>query len=314
MNHKREKGMGYDVPAVCGFRGTDHAEVPTMITLTAFVLTTSTFLQLLRFGQQRGASLSIIVAVNYTVAFGLTLAWGLTRLDTGTDHTTTLVAMGLVNGSLYFLHLLVTLAAFRLVGVGITTALCMTASVTPAFVAWAAWGEAISTPQWAGLAMLPAAVFLMRPVSPPVAVRTFATLKVDLVLLLAFGMAAVVSTMHKAADVFGRGGDQPLYNMTLFATAAISSVAYAVWRRRRVTRFEMSMGVAIGTVNCVNLLLLLLSLSQLPTAIVFPVSSCLLIIVNLVASRFLWGEALRRRQLLGVGVAIVVVILCNISG
>lgn len=306
--------MDYDDPASARFAVRYTPEVPTMTYLAAFILTNVTFLQLLRFGQQRGASLSIIVAVNYTVAFGMTAAWGLPGLDIGADHTTTLVAMGLITGLLYFLHLLVTLRSFRLVGVGITTTLCMTANLTPAFVAWAVWGEAISTLQWGALAILPAAVFLMRPVSLPVAGRTFASLQVDLVLLLAFSMAGVISTMHKAADVYGRDSEQPVYAVSLFAVAAMSSVAYAAYRCRRARRFDVGLGVVIGTINTANLFLLLLALSQLATAIVFPVSSCVLIILNLVASRILWGEALRHRQLIGVGLAIVVVCLCNLNG
>ena len=284
-----------------------------MTYLAIYVLTTSTFAQLLRFGQRRGATLATIVAVNYVVAFCVTSAWSTARYSAVTGNTLTLVALGLTNGVLYFVHLLVVLAAFRLVGVGIAIAVYTTANVTPVFVAWALWGDVVSTPQWVAVALLPFAVFLMRPATPPTADRPFATLKADLVLFLGFAMAGVITTIHKAAEVYGTGGDRPAYNVSLFAAAAVSSVAYAVWRRRRATRFEMRLGAVVGAINSANLILLLLSLTYLDTAVVFPVSTCLVIIVNMVGGRILWGEVVRRHQMIGVVLALAVVCLTNID-
>jgi len=204
--------------------------------------------------------------------------------------------------------------AYEVAGVGVTVALVATSSLVPVLFAWAVWHEPIGGAQWCATFLLPAAMFLMRPGPNHVSKAPHLTVYGDLVLVLVFALGAVVVTIHKGIDVLTRGDDQPLYNVSLFAAAAASSLGYMFIRRLPGSRTDLIVGTAIGSCNTFNLILLLLSLSILPTAIFYPVAVSLVISLNVLLSRLCWNERLRRRQFVGISLAIVIVCLTNLQG
>jgi len=125
--------------------------------------------QALRFSQSRTCNPRVVVAANYVTATALCIAVVCVRAVQGSSSgvfgaiTRRLGISGVVNGTLYFLHILVCLACYRLVGVGITIALALSGRVISVVVSWAAWGEGLSIAQGIAVALIPAAAMLMRP-------------------------------------------------------------------------------------------------------------------------------------------------------
>jgi drug/metabolite transporter (DMT)-like permease len=126
-------------------------------------------------------------------------------------------------------------------------------------------------------------------------------------------ISGAITTIHKGAtNHFGESGI-PVYQLALFASAALCTSCHALIRRGRCTLVEAVFGLAIGTSNGLALVFQLASLVALPAVVFFPTSGALLIALNLAVSWAVWREHLRPRQFAGVALAAAVVVLTNIQ-
>ena len=177
-----------------------------MTPLIGFVIASVTFMQLLRYGQERKADIYAAVAINYVVACltsgGLVLT-GATGVDT-TDGFT-VIAFGAVIGILFFSHVPFVMSAYRATGVGITASVNRSSIAVPAILAWALWSEEMSPCRWVALALLPLGMFLLRPVDRGVRHHG---LRADVALLGCFAVAASIFTGHKMAHVYFTAGQR----------------------------------------------------------------------------------------------------------
>ena len=74
---------------------------------------------------------------------------------------------------------------------------------------------------------------------------------------------------------------------------------------------EWPVGTAMGLVNFLQLVFLLLALRELPAVVVFPLSAVLGITANVLASMVLWKERPRPAGWLGMALAAIAVVLLN---
>ena len=286
-----------------------------MIYLIIHVFALVAFGQGLRLGQKRTGNIIGVSAVNYVVASLIAVPFlGFMLSTRGTDASTVRLGMiGISNGCMYFLCLLVMLKSYEIAGVGITSAIIACGCVVPVIVARViGWETELLVTQWLAVALLPVAVFLMRPLSKE---RKQLNFKADMLLLAAFCVPAISSTIHAAAARWG-GGELPgqaTYTAGIFAAALISTGAFALWRRERITRPQVALGTGIGLVNILATVMLVAAVRLVGAAVFFPTASCAVIILHLFLSWRLWKETLTKRQFGGVLAAIAVIILANIS-
>lgn len=267
------------------------------------------FTQLLRFGQQRGAAVWVVVWVNYACATAASAAVWLYVYDRGGSLSGTAAALGVVCGTLYFLNVLAILASYRLAGVGITMAVMSSGAVLPVVVSWIAWSEPMTVYRWASLPLVWVAICLMRPVGTPERPRTW---KGDGVLLFTLLISGAAGLTHKAVNVYAATSDQPTYQTVLFLVATAFSVAYAARKRLAHARRTVWIGIATGLANTAATAFALLALSVLSAPMYFPMSTASVVGLSVIVSRFLWNERITRRQGLGIASAIAVVFLVNI--
>jgi drug/metabolite transporter (DMT)-like permease len=280
-----------------------------MIFLLLTVVAGVAFNQCLRYGQKHGANILAAVVVNYIVAavasLGIFVARGFPSSSLLDAHV---IAIAVVNGILYFVHILVLLASYRLVGVGISAALARAGTVVPALTAWLAWGETMTPWRWIALALVPVSMLLMRRHESS---KPSVTLRGDVVLFACFAMAGAILALHKYAEVHFTVEQREVYKTLLFTVAALSSVGYALARRVSYAKGDIALGVVIGLVNASMLLLVLVCLARFPAVVFYPTLASLEICVNVFASWLLWKEHLLRRQMLGLLLAIGIVLLTN---
>ena len=291
-----------------------------MLYCTLYIVSVIVLTQLLRYVQRSGRDVFPAVAINYLVAaafsaVALAIMWS--RIEWPRHWPA--AGLGAVCGVLYFLHLLLVLAGFRLVGVGVTWAFAALGIVIPVFLSWFAWGENMSNFQWAAMAMLPVAVVLLRPTNGP---HRKLTLKGDLILVLVFVMAGAIGTLHKAMEFqAGKAMESPVdkamavraaipaYQFVLFAVAAATSAGYVHFKRRRYDRPTVALGSAMGLSNALATLFILLGLAAMPATVFYPISSSLVIALSVIVSYLLWRERVTARQVLGLLIAVGVVVL-----
>ena len=271
--------------------------------------------QALRFSQSRKCDSRVVVATNYAVAAVVCVAVVCFRTAQGSSAgvlgsiTWRLAGAGVVNGALYYLHLLICLACYRLVGVGITIALALSGLVVPVVVSWAAWGEGLSVAQAIAVCLIPAAALLMRPSGK---VSATWSRKADILLVLNVAMAGVIQTVHKAVS-FSGPDPRLVYSAFLFVTACAAATATVICCRAALFRRDLKVGAVIGLFNCLTLLLLLAALNLLKAVVVLPTVNCAVICLTVVLSWIIWKERLRPRQVLGLAVALAAIVLANLS-
>jgi drug/metabolite transporter (DMT)-like permease len=281
-----------------------------MLSYWIFVFSAVGFMQTLRYGQQHGGNVLGLVAVNYVIALiGVTILATLRVRSVGLDMSGVAIAGGFVSGTVYFLHLITQLSAFKTSGVGIISAANRSAIVVPAVVAWACWGETMTVYRWLALAMIPPAMFLMRPAGSDGQRITF---KAEALLIGCFLFGSVIGTLFKAVDVYLDAAQQETYKVALFATAFVWTCSTAIIRRIPLTRRDVAAGALLGVFNTLNLISVLLALVVIPAVILYPTSGCLMICINVILGRWLWKETLSRRQVKGLLLALAIVLLTTL--
>ena len=274
------------------------------------VLCAICFTQLLRYAQRRDLGVMEVSAVNYVVAavMSIAVAWG-TGVLADPAQQWQAAAMGVGVGAVYFVHMLVLLASYRIVGVGITVAMMSLGILMPVLVSWLVWNEPMPTQRWLAVGLFGPAVFLMRPTGHA---RKRLTLAAELILVGVFLGPGIAATMHKTVSTVWPGANRMLYQMCLFAAASILSVGYVRVHRLRYTAPSLGLGAAVGLCNAGSLLFIIAALTVLPATVTFPFTSSMTIVGSAIISRLLWRERFTARQTVGVVLAVAVVVLVNI--
>ena len=281
-----------------------------MLSYWIYIFSSVIFMQMLRYGERHGGNVLGLAAVNYVIAtFSVTILAMLHVRGIGLDMSGLAIAGGFVSGLVYFLSLIAQLGAFKTAGVGIVSAANRSAVVVPAVVAWACWGEAMTAYRWMALAMIPPAMYLMRPAGSG---RQPITFKAEAMLIGCFLFAGVSGTLFKAAEVYLDAAQQETYKIVLFATAAVWTGLTASIRRTPLTRHDVVAGALLGVCNTLTLISVLLALAVIPAVILYPTTGCLMIFLNVILGRWLWKETFSKRQVVGLLLALVIVALATL--
>jgi multidrug transporter EmrE-like cation transporter len=282
------------------------------------------FSQLLRLGQKRSCRSMSVVGVNYALAAMVSACAAVFLGAWSAQGVPMLTALGVVNGVLFVLHVLVMMAAFRLAGTGITWAFVGAGVIMPVLAARFLWDEEMSRMQWLALGLVPLAVALLRPPRKAGEAAKHVGLKGDVILLLCFLMAGAIATLNKAQDVYIKAlpgaqeagvflsRERLVFQTALFVTTAVLSVGYMIARRMWPTRKETAVGLAVGLANNCGLFFALLAINAVAATVFFPTAGCLVIAGNTVLGRFFWKEKLTVKQALGLAVALGIVALANL--
>ena len=277
------------------------------------------FAHLLRYAQEHTPRPLRVMAVNYLVGVLLCLGWAL--LGGGGRLHSAALAWGAAAGVTYVTSLLFFLPAIRSSGIAIAGTGLQLAMVIPVAVSVLHLGETPSLTQAAGLAMaMPALPMLVLGHSD--GLRSGPKRLTPWVGLL-FLSSGLSQTAFKEFSHLGLAGERPYFSLTLFAVAALLTLACTgIWERRPQETPAASRGhwlarlwVAgslLGTLNVGQLWMLLLALAVLPGIVVFPVVACLSVGLNVVVARILWGE--RPKPIAWVGIALATAAVGLLAG
>lgn len=123
-------------------------------------------------------------------------------------------------------------------------------------------------------------------------------------------------TMAKVFEQVGSRGEDGLYFLYLFLTAAgiTAGLAWAEKRRRglSILPVELFAGAMVGVPNYFSSMLLLRALVRLPVFVVYPVFSTGTILLVLAVSALCFGEKPGKRQLAGIGLILGALVLLNL--
>ena len=275
-----------------------------------YVICNLVFVQWMRFSQFRGADTSTVAAINFLVAAAASAVAVFSTSTASSMLDPIAISLGIVNGLLYCTHLLSTLAAFRLVGTGITMALAHIACVFPVVFAHLVWPdkESMSVYRWIAVGLVPLAVYCLRPTR--IGNKTL-TWKTELLLLFVFLGVGVIFIVHKIAAASTTPEVAIVYQMYIFSVAGVSTTIIVAMIRPFPNFLDLRFGICAGLLNALMCRATVLALALLGAVFVYLCGSPFLIVLNVLCGRAFWGEELSKRQVAGILLAITIILLTN---
>ena len=299
-------------------------------------------------GRQR-LDRTALLTVNYAAAVAVAavlLALGGREVADGLTADAALITLGVVTGALLIFGFFVLSLATDVAGMSLAIGVMRVSVVIPFVMSWVIWNEVPSVAQMIGLVVAGVAFFLIarrkrpapesRPELAPASTAATAegrrggsdTEPAEVadteVSLQAFGVLALVFLAGGAVDVsmkafeetFGAQNSRVLFLLLAFGIAFLIGLTVVLWRGVRrgqwPTSATVGWGVVLGVINYGSLEFILRAIEQLPGTFVFPVNNIAIVLLAAVLGVTVWGEELTRLNRLGLGLAVVALLLLNL--
>ena len=280
-----------------------------MIALAVNILFTVAFFHVIRTAQARGRNVMLVAVVNYLVAspvcFFLSYSQGNLTLSPDT------LLWGSVQGICFIGTYYLLCTSMSVSGMAIATAILRLSVVIPVIASVFVWGEVPSTFQILGIiacvVSLPLIGLRQSNNTEPI---TSKFLFLVVLLFVGMGIANASSKAFVEADV---PDVQTTYVCVLFGVAAVGGLlcfVSPVWRSN-MTGFRE--GVILGLVNVVSIVSSLIALETLAGVVVFPIQAAAGLLLNTLFAVWVWHERFTRRTTVGMGVALLGLILVNLE-
>jgi drug/metabolite transporter (DMT)-like permease len=222
--------------------------------------------------------------------------------------STPVLFWAVISGLFGFTSMILVLACIRRAGVGVSMTISSLSIVLVSIIAWQAWDDQIVGLQWLALLLVVPAVMLMRP-SAAGSMRPAGQPLVLLLLLCCSG--AITNLSHKAVGVYSPKDYELAYQLIRFTTGSLASCLLLAWKWRPPTRRDIGVSAAVGLCFASAQIATLRALNNLDATIFYPIVGTGPIALNVIIASQLWRERLHRRQIAGVVVTMIVVLLMS---
>jgi drug/metabolite transporter (DMT)-like permease len=263
------------------------------------------FGQLFKVSQRRGYYAPLVVSCNYLV---LAVGLGVYLMMTGgLSLSPMVIKVSLVTGTAFIGAM--SLMTYALERVNVATVLTgfRMAMVVSIVASMGIWGETVSPAQAAGIVLaLVALVLMTRRSSGPGRIHGFKALGLVLVVFLGQGCSL---TCLRWVQYAGLNEQMHQVIMGTGLTAGLLGSLFLLLKRHRPTSGEVRMGGLIGLYNIMALLVILTTLAHVPGTLFFPAMGCTVVVLDNLCAHFFWKEPLDKITLVGVGVALVAILL-----
>lgn len=278
-----------------------------------------------------------LLTVNYGAAVGvagLLIAMGGRSVEGKLGLSPTLLLLGVGTGALLIAGFFLLAYATDVAGMSLAIGVMRVSVVIPFLASWLVWEEVPSVAQGIGMVLAGAAFFLIarkerRPEPVPVGAGTTGVEEaipeaVSDVDWHAFGVLALTFCMGGAVDLsmktfeegFGTTNSRVLFLLLAFGVAFLIGVVMVGARGFRKGKWPgpraMGWGLLLGIVNYGSLEFILRAIAVLPGPFVFPANNIAIMVLAAVLGVYLWNEHLSRANRIGIGLAIVALVLLKV--
>lgn len=285
----------------------------------------------------QGLDRTALLTVNYAAAVGVAailIGTGGRSIEGPLGFSPTLLALGMGTGALLIAGFFLLAHATDVAGMSLAIGVMRVSVVIPFLASWLVWGEVPSAAQAVGMILAGVAFFLIaqkhrRPEPVIVGTGTGAAsgsvrdrpAGVDWhafgVLALTFCMGGAVDLSMKAFEEgFGTTNSRVLFLLLAFGVAfligAVLVGARAIRRGHWPGRRTVVWGVVLGVVNYGSLEFILRAIAELPGPFVFPANNIAIMVLAAVLGVYLWDEHLSRINRIGIGLAIVALVMLRL--
>ena len=301
-----------------------------MIYLFGHIVFASAFTLALKWVQMRRREDIVSVgAINYITAALLIFPRCYSVVNASSVNSAA-VATGATMGACYFTAYFFVIYLIKWVGAASSTVVGSLSILFPISVAAMLWKENPNSYQWIGIALALTSLTLIGrnkssagnlPADAPngtasndlnSVLPTQAT-RMTLILLGFFVIAGFSRLAQRSFGHLSTEVHRPTFLFTAFAVAGTASLLLLFVRRRWPSRGEWCIGVALGTANILHTHFLMRSLDHHPGYLVFPIASAGGLIFTTLVATLLMGEHTSRKTRLGIGMAVLALVLLNVS-
>jgi len=219
------------------------------------------------------------------------------------------LGLGALTGLTYSIGMYMNLTLMGKRGAAITASMIQLAVLIPITVSVFIYGETITTQQIIGILLAVTSL-------PLLAAKPMQRLEIDREILPKIILTIIVVGFSQlSSKILIQSGYQAQNNyffLAVFTSAAIL-VTPLTWRNRdKIQRNDPIYGIGVGLFNVLSNRSLLLALTTIPGAIVFPVSSAGSLLLVTISAIFLFKEKVSKLNLVGIFLTLVAVVLINI--
>lgn len=278
-----------------------------MIYLILAILSSASIAVLMRQSNQKVSGGVGMLAVNYMMCLALSVAFaGVDRLFPGTASLGQTLGLGTVNGLLYLLGFVMLQVSIRKNGVVLSTIFMKLGLLVPMVLAVVVFRETPGVLQILGFLLALAAILVINYEKTGQKSQSAGFL----VLLLLLGGAG--DTMSKIFEEIGDGALADQFLLYTFASAMTLCLILVLAKKEKMGRWEWLFGLLIGVPNFFSARFLLKSLSYIPATVAYPTFSVATLLVVTLAGVVLFGERLKKKQWVGLGMILGALVLLNI--
>jgi drug/metabolite transporter (DMT)-like permease len=278
-----------------------------MIYLITAALSITTLSLIMRKATLSTDTLWGVILGNYLTAATLTAAITLTSpIITPSPFT---IALGAVTGITYTIGMYLNLILMSKRGAAITSSMIQLAVIIPITASVIIYGENITTTQLIGIILAITSL-------PLLASKPNQKLEIDKTILpMILITILVVGFSQTSSKILIQNGLQSQNNyffLAIFTSATLLVAPIAYRNRKQIKKTDTIYGIGVGTFNLISNRTLLLALTTLPGAIVFPVSSAGSLLMVTIAAIILFKEKVSRANVTGIIMTLIAVVLINI--
>ncbi|MDB5077955.1 MAG: integral rane protein [Chloroflexi bacterium] len=276
-----------------------------VIPLMLNVISAVAFGHVMKWSTIRKANLLWVAACNY---LGASIACSLALLVARpSGHIWFTAFTGAWGGVSYLISLLYYFAAVKALGMGLATSVNRIAIALPVAAALLIWHETLHIEQAVGLALVAISLPLLGSGKYRGAQGgTRLLLGLLLPLFVVTGVGQVANRIYNSG---APSNNVYLFLACLFGAAGISALIALRIRPVPLKRQDLFLGLLLGSINTITNLLLLAALRELPSAVVFSVSSAASVLLAAITGVMFWGDRMNKVAAGGVLMATLAVVL-----
>jgi len=219
------------------------------------------------------------------------------------------LGLGALTGLTYSIGMYMNLTLMGKRGAAITASMIQLAVLIPITVSVFIYGETITAQQIIGILLAVASL-------PLLAAKPMQRLEIDREILPKIILTIIVVGFSQlSSKILIQSGYQAQNNyffLAVFTSAAILVTPLTWKNREKIQRNDPVYGIGVGMFNVLSNRSLLLALTTIPGAIVFPVSSASSLLLVTISAIFLFKEKVSKLNLVGIFLTLVAVVLINI--
>jgi drug/metabolite transporter (DMT)-like permease len=278
-----------------------------MIFVIAAALSITCLSLIMRYATTKTETLWGVILGNYLTAAGIMamLVFSIGKVEVSSFT----LGLGALTGMTYSAGMYLNLTLMGKRGAAITSSMIQLAVLIPIGVSVFLFGETIGSTQLLGIILAVASL-------PLLAAKPMKRLELDTELIpMIIVTIIVVGFSQLSSKILVQSGLEAQKNyffLSIFSSAALLVSPFAWRKRAEINKRDGLFGLGVGVFNVAANRFLLLALTTLPGAIVFPVSSAGSLLLVTVSAIILFKEKVSRVNLTGILMTLVAVVLINL--